>query len=101
MGTSFNYDEMTAPIRQKDGTSIEPTTMARIADVVLKQTDKLIGKLGNPIGIKSYKPFHVAGDDSCRIIWHDRFADGYTSRFSERPTSGAADCPGGSSSGAT
>ena len=63
MGTSFNYDEMTAPIRQKDGTSIEPTTMARIADVVLKQTDKLIGKLGNPIGIKSYKPFHVAGDD--------------------------------------
>lgn len=54
---------MTAPIRQKDGTSIEPTTMARIADVVLKQTDKLIGKLGNPIGIKSYKPFHVAGDD--------------------------------------
>ena len=63
MGTSFNYDEMTAPIRQKNGTSIEPTTMARIADVVLKQTDKLVGKLGNPIGIKSYKPFHVAGDD--------------------------------------
>ena len=28
MGTSFNYDEMTAPIRQKNGTSIEPTTMA-------------------------------------------------------------------------
>lgn len=54
---------MTAPIRQKNGTSIEPTTMARIADVVLKQTDKLVGKLGNPIGIKSYKPFHVAGDD--------------------------------------
>lgn len=63
MGTSFNYDEMTAPIRQKDGTTIQPTTMARIADVVLKQTDRLMSKLGNPIGIKSYKPFHTSGDD--------------------------------------
>lgn len=63
MGTSFNYDEMTAPIRQKDGTTIQPTTMARIADVVLKQTDRLMSKLGNPIGIKSYKPFHASGDD--------------------------------------
>lgn len=63
MGTSFNYDEMTAPIRQPDGTVVQPTTMARIADVVLKQTDKLISKLGNPVGIKSYKPFHAAGDD--------------------------------------
>lgn len=63
MGTSFNYDEMTAPIRQPDGTVVQPTTMARIADVVLKQTDKLISKLGNPIGIKSYKPFHASGDD--------------------------------------
>ncbi|WP_294586665.1 hypothetical protein [uncultured Bacteroides sp.] len=63
MGTSFNYDEMTAPIRQPDGTVVQPTTMARIADVVLKQTDKLISKLGNPVGIKSYKPFHASGDD--------------------------------------
>lgn len=63
MGTSFNYDEMTAPIRQQDGTIVQPTTMARIADVVLKQTDKLVSKLGNPVGIKSYKPFHASGDD--------------------------------------
>lgn len=63
MGTSFNYDEVTASIRLKDGSLMEPTTMARISGVVLKQTDKLIHKLGNPIGIKSYKPFHAAGDD--------------------------------------
>ena len=63
MGTSFNYDEVTAPIRLEDGSLVEPTTMARIAGVVLKQTDKLIHKLGNPVGIKSYKPFHAAGDD--------------------------------------
>lgn len=63
MGTSFNYDEVTAPIRLEDGSLVEPTTMARIAGVVLKQTDKLIHKLGNPVGIKSCKPFHAAGDD--------------------------------------
>ena len=63
MGTSFNYDEVTAPFRLEDGSLVEPTTMARIAGVVLKQTDKLIHKLGNPVGIKSYKPFHAAGDD--------------------------------------
>ena len=63
MGTSFNYDEVTAPIRLEDGSLVEPTTMARIAGVVLKQTDKLIHKLGIPVGIKSFKPFHAAGDD--------------------------------------
>lgn len=63
MGTSFNYDEVAAPIRLEDGSSVEPATMARIAGVVLKQTDKLIHRLGNPVGIKSYKPFHAAGDD--------------------------------------
>ena len=63
MGTSFNYEEMTAPFTTKNGEKVQPTTMARIADVVLKQTDKLTQQLGNPIGIKSYKPFHAEGDD--------------------------------------
>ena len=63
MGTSFNYDEMTCPFQAKDGKTIKPTTMARIADVVLKQTDKLTVQLGNPVGIKSYKPYHAAGED--------------------------------------
>lgn len=61
--TSFRYDEVTASIWLKDENTIQPTTMARIADVVLKQTDRLVGKLGNPIGIKSYKPFHAEGED--------------------------------------
>ena len=63
MGTSFNYEEMTAPFTTKNGEKVQPTTMARIADIVLKQTDKLTQQLGNPIGIKSYKPFHAEGDD--------------------------------------
>ena len=61
-GTSWNYDEMKAPF-VKDGKTVTPTTMARIADITLRKADNLVGKLGNPIGIKSYKPFHALGED--------------------------------------
>lgn len=62
MGTSFNYDEMTEPFQTKDGKTVVPTTMARIANVVLHQSDELTRQLGNPTGIKSYKVFHSAGE---------------------------------------
>ena len=61
-GTSWDYDQMRAPF-QKGHKTITPTTMARIADVTLRKADQLVGKLGNPIGIKSYKPFHALGED--------------------------------------
>ena len=61
-GTSWDYDQMRAPF-QKGHKTITPTTMARIADVTLLKADQLVGKLGNPIGIKSYKPFHALGED--------------------------------------
>ena len=59
---SWNYDEMTAPI-QKGKETVTPTTMARIADVVLRKTDALVGKLGEPVGIQSYKVFHATGEE--------------------------------------
>ena len=61
-GNSFRYDEMVAPFK-KDGKTITPTTMARFASVTLRETDRLIGKLGNPIGLVSYKPYHSSGED--------------------------------------
>ena len=61
-GNSFRYDEMTAPFNSK-GKSITPTTMARFASVTLRQTDQLVGKLGKPIGLVSYKPYHSSGED--------------------------------------
>jgi len=61
-GNSFRYDEMVAPFT-KSGKTITPTTMARFANETLHQTDKLIGKLGNPIGLASYKPYHSSGED--------------------------------------
>ena len=61
-GTSWSYDEMRAPF-VKGGKTVIPSTMARIADITLRKADNLVGKLGNPIGIKSYKPFHALGED--------------------------------------
>ena len=61
-GNSFRYDEMVAPFK-KNGKTITPTTMARFAQETLRQTDKLVGKLGNPIGLVSYKPYHSSGED--------------------------------------
>ncbi len=61
-GNSFRYDEMVKPYTN-DGKVITPTTMARFASVTLRETDRLIGKLGNPVGIVSYKPYHSSGED--------------------------------------
>ena len=61
-GNSFCYDEMVKPFN-KGGKVVTPTTMARFASVTLKQTDQLMGKLGNPVGLASYKPWHSSGED--------------------------------------
>lgn len=63
MGTSFNYDEMMKPIRLPNGSTTLPTTIARVAGVSLEQINAFVYKLGKPIGIKNYKPFHSLGDD--------------------------------------
>ena len=62
LGTSWSYDEMTAPF-QNGRETVTPTTMARIADVVLRDADELCGKLGNPVGINSYKVYHATGEE--------------------------------------
>ena len=61
-GTSWSYDEMTAPF-QKGKETVTPTTMARIADVVLRKADDLVGQLGTPVGIQSYKVYHQPGEE--------------------------------------
>jgi hypothetical protein len=58
--TSFDYDAMMKPMA---GTDAKPTTLARVAGYTLETLNTVIPKLGNPIGIKSYKPFHALGDD--------------------------------------
>jgi hypothetical protein len=53
--TSFNFSQMT--------NGIPSPTWARVAGYSLEQADKVVGRLGNPIGIPSYRPFHSSGED--------------------------------------
>jgi len=61
--TSFEYQQMLdyRPPGAPAGSS--SPTMARVAGYSLAQVDAFLGKLGQPIGIKSYKPHHSTGED--------------------------------------
>ena len=60
---SFDFDEMLKPIKLENGKILTPTTIARAAGYTFEHVDSVIGKLGNPIGIKSYKPYNSLGED--------------------------------------
>jgi len=61
--TSFDFDEMITPYLQADGTWPKETMMVLAAGYSLKKIDLILGEIGNPIGIKSYKPYHSTGED--------------------------------------
>ena len=62
-GTSFDFDEMKKPVVMEDGTSLTRTRMAGVASYSLEAVDRVLGRLGNPVGIKSYKPVNSMGED--------------------------------------
>lgn len=63
--TSFDYAAMLA--YRPDGAAAplegDSTTMARVAGYSLDQVDRVVGQLGHPIGIRSYRPPHATGED--------------------------------------
>ena len=61
-GTSFDFDKMMQPVKLHNET-VTPTTLARAAGYSLEVVDEAIGYLGEPMGIKSYKPYHSTGED--------------------------------------
>jgi hypothetical protein len=61
-GTSFDFDAMMLPFKLADGSIAKPTTYARAVGATCEAVDKFIGKLGRPIGLKSYKPYHSSGE---------------------------------------
>ncbi len=59
--TSFDYAEMLA--QHKASGSAGAPNMATVAGYSLRQVDPIVGKLGKPIGISSYKPYQSTGED--------------------------------------
>lgn len=61
LDTSFNYDAMLA--WHKNSGVVGPADMATAAGYSLAEVDPIVGKLGRPIGLKSYKPYQSSGED--------------------------------------
>lgn len=61
-GTSFSFDGMMEPVSYS-GKPVTGTTVARAAGYSLELVDSTIGLLGNPVGIKSYKPYQSTGEE--------------------------------------
>lgn len=61
--TSFDYDAMMQPVQLTGSTPVRPTTIARAAGYTFEMVDQFLGKLGKPVGIRSYRPWHATGED--------------------------------------
>ena len=60
--TSFDYKQMMTAWSSNAPAVGEPT-WARVAACALEQADTVLGRLGKPIGIASYKPYQSTGED--------------------------------------
>jgi hypothetical protein len=61
--TSFDLNGMLQSWRATAPADVSAPSMARVAGYSLEQADAIVGKLGRPIGIKSYKPYQSTGED--------------------------------------
>jgi hypothetical protein len=60
-GNSFDFDQLLPPVPA--GSPAPATNFAHVAGQTFAAVDKFLGQLGQPIGLKSYKPFHT-GDEA-------------------------------------
>jgi len=60
--TSFDWEAMTQSSANASGKVASPG-WARVAGWSLEQADQVVGRLGKPIGIASYKPYQSSGED--------------------------------------
>jgi len=67
--TLFDYRQIQTAVRPElraswqDANVKLPATYADAAGQTFEQVDQFVHKLGNPVGIKSYRPFHATGED--------------------------------------
>jgi hypothetical protein len=61
--TLFCWSDLVSPIRQADGTLAQASRVAPVAGDTLARADALLSRLGNPVGVSAYKPYHSSGED--------------------------------------
>jgi hypothetical protein len=61
--TLFDIRQLYQPIAEPDGSVVPESQYARIAGYAFQQVDSILGRLGTPQGVKTYKPFHSSGED--------------------------------------
>ncbi len=61
--TSFNYNAIAKDYRPAGWAAPATPSWAAVAGASLRQADSVVGKLGAPIGVKSYKPYQSTGED--------------------------------------
>jgi hypothetical protein len=58
--TSFDWNEV---MRSARDAGVDSPGWARAAGYALEQVDRVVGRLGKPIGIAAYKPYQSSGED--------------------------------------
>jgi len=61
--TSFDYNRMLADFETNPPAGLTQPTIASVVSYSLKPLNLFLGRLGNPIGIASYKPYQSTGED--------------------------------------
>ena len=61
--TSFDYSRLLQNWTNAAPSGQAAPTIARVAGYALEQVDPFLSRLGNPIGIASYKPYQSTGED--------------------------------------
>jgi hypothetical protein len=60
--TLYNWGNLVESVRQPDGTAKVTGIVAAVAGDAFEKMDAFLGKLGNPYGVATYKPYHSSGE---------------------------------------
>ena len=60
--TIWAWGELLESLQQADGSAKVTSILAQVAGDSYEKLDSFLGKLGNPYGVASYKPYHSSGE---------------------------------------
>jgi hypothetical protein len=61
--TIFNIGAIYSPGKKPDGAPDPDSHAPGLAGPVFERVDRFLGRLGRPVGLKTYKPYHSSGED--------------------------------------